>query len=406
MNSIIEHLTQSNSITTLLVISLTICLGTIIGRAKILSLRIGVIAVLFSGMILGIASNKYGIEFNADMASILKDFGLILFIYTIGLQVGPSFFAGLKKGGLRLNLQAVAIVALGLIITLLISIFNGEQLDMMAGIYTGAISSTPGLSAAQETVRNLGMGDADAVAAGYALTYPIGVIVPIVCCILIRHICKVQLDKETIHDGANETTVIKSDTQTVCSSCKSILVLFGGILLGLFIGSIAINVTVKGVTVPIKLGYTGGPLVAAILIGHFGKKWGWIDNTTTNSAGMVMLKETGIAIFLALVGLTSGIKFFDISILNGTKWILYGLAIAIFPTLLVGLFVRLRHKTNYFTLMGLIGGATTDTPALAYANNIAAEHAEGLPAAAYAAVYPLTVFLRIVTAQLFVLVMV
>ena len=397
---------MQNIIATLLIIALTICLGTIIGKVKIMSLRIGVIAVLFSGMILGAACGKFGIGFNADMAIILKDFSLFLFIYTIGLQVGPTFFHSLKKGGLRLNLQAVAIVALGLVITLLISALNGEQLDMMAGIYTGAISSTPGLSAAQETVRNLGTGDADAVAAGYALTYPIGVIVPIVCCILIRHICKVQLDKENFQDRADKTPDIKPNSKAASSSGKSVFILFGGVLLGLFIGSIAINVTLKGVTIPLKLGCTGGPLVMAILIGHFGTKWGWIDNTVTNGAGMSLMREMGIAIFLALVGFTSGSKFFDISILSGAKWILYGLAIAILPTLLVGLFVRLRHKTNYFTLMGLIGGATTDTPALAYANNIAAEHAEGLPAAAYATVYPLTVFLRIITAQLFVLVMI
>lgn len=142
MQHIIEYLVQSNSTTTLLMIAITICVGTIIGKVKIMSLRIGVIAVLFSGMILGIVCGRLGIGLNADMTGILKDLGLILFIYIIGLQVGPSFFAGLKKGGLRLNLQAFVIVVLGLVITLLISEFDGVQPDMMAGIYSGPFSRT------------------------------------------------------------------------------------------------------------------------------------------------------------------------------------------------------------------------------------------------------------------------
>jgi len=404
MKNIIEFLLKDDAFTTLVMLSLTICFGLSIGRIRIKSFSIGVIAILFAGMFLGIACNKFNIEINTNMSNILKDFGLILFIFTVGLQVGPSFFSSLKRGGALLNLQAISIVILGMVITILICFFGRESPDTMAGVYSGAISSTPGLSAAQETIKALGLGDADAVAAGYALTYPIGVIVPIICCILIRRICKVRLDKENKSEVANEMSLY--DNKTKSSTGKSVIVIFGGILIGLFIGSIAIHVTIKGVTVPLKLGYTGGPLVMAILMGHFGTKWGWIDSTVTSSSGTSMLREIGIAIFLALVGLASGSKLLEISILSGSKWILYGLAIAIFPTLVVGLFVRLHHKTNYFTLMGLIGGATTDTPALAYANNIAAEHAEGLPAAAYAAVYPLTVLLRIVTAQLFVLVMV
>lgn len=405
MQHIIEYLVQSNSTTTLLMIAITICVGTIIGKVKIMSLRIGVIAVLFSGMILGIVCGRLGIGLNADMTGILKDLGLILFIYIIGLQVGPSFFAGLKKGGLRLNLQAFVIVVLGLVITLLISEFDGVQPDMMAGIYSGAISSTPGLSAAQETVRDLGAGDAEAVAAGYALAYPIGVIIPIVCCILIRRICNVRLEDENFNEIIGKASDAKSSTEAASSVGKSVIVLFGGILLGLLVGSIAIYITIKGTTVPMKLGYTGGTLVTAILIGHFGTKWGWIDSTITNSEGYSLLKEVGLVIFMALVGLTSGSKILEINILSGAKWIIYGLIIALLPTLIVGLFVRMRHKTNYFTLMGLIGGATTDTPALAYANNVATKRAEGLPAEAYATVYPLTVFLRILTAQFFVLIM-
>lgn len=404
MKNYIGFVMTDNATITFVMLSLSICIGMLIGKIRVKSLSIGVIAILFTGMLFGILCNKLGIETNNYMTSVLKDLGLILFIYTVGLQVGPSFFDGLRKGGLLLNLQAVGIVTLGLVITILISVFGGESLDTMAGIYSGAISSTPGLSAAQETVKSLGLGDVDAVTAGYALTYPIGVIVPIICCVLIRRICKVHIDDEKAK--AIGETKVQNDSQANTSTGKSIIVLFSGILTGLILGSVTINLTIKGVAVPMKLGCTGGPLIMAILISHFGTKWNWIDGSVTNSTGMSILREFGIAIFLALVGLTSGSKFFEISLIECTKWILYGLAIATLPTLLVGLFVRLRHKTNFFTLMGLIGGATTDTPALAYANNMASNHAEGLPAAAYATVYPLTVFLRIITAQVVVLIMV
>lgn len=409
MNHVFAFAMKDNSTITLVMLSMTICLGIAIGKVKVRSFSIGVIAILFVGMLNGIFCNRFGLQLNANMTNVMKDFGLIVFIYSVGLQVGPSFFDGLKKGGLMLNLQAVAIVVLGAIVTILISIFGSESLDMMAGVYSGAISSTPGLSSALETVNRLCLGDADAVAAGYALTYPIGVIAPILCCIFIRRICKVNLDTEIGNTSDCMDIKAKQANATNISRDvigKSTLVVFAGFFIGLLLGSISINVPIKGTEIPLKLGNTGGPLVMAILISYFGTKWGWIDSSVTNSSGMMMLREIGIAIFLALVGLTSGSKFLEISILDGAKWIFYGLLIAFLPTLLVGLIVRLHHKTNYFTLMGLIGGATTDTPALAYANNMASNHAEGLPTAAYATVYPLTVFLRIITAQVFVLIMV
>lgn len=405
MESIIEHIFNDDTTSTLVLLSLTICIGLFIGKIRIKSFSIGVIAILFSGMTIGIFCNNYNVMINEYMSNVLKDLGLLMFIFTLGLQVGPSFFSGLKKGGLLLNLHAISIVILGMIITILISSFGGESFDTMVGVYSGAISSTPGLSAAQETVKNLGTGNADAVAAGYAITYPIGVIVPIVCCIIIRRICKVHLEEETSHTVNSKGSCADRKSKPTRTIGKTVLILFGGILVGLLLGSLSTTVTIKGMMVPLKLGHTGGSLVTAILIGHFGTKWGYIDNSVTNNAGTSMLREVGLSIFLALVGLSAGCRLCDISILSGVKWILYGIAISIFPTLLVGIFVRQRHKTNYFILMGLIGGATTDTPALAYANNMAAEHAEGVPAAAYATVYPLTVFLRIITAQVFVLVM-
>lgn len=404
MENIINILSQGNTTSTLIILSAIICIGTLVGKIKIGSLSIGIIAILFVGMASGIFFNKTGIAVNSTMTGIFKDFGLLLFIYTIGLQVGPSFFEGFKKGGFRLNLQAVAIVILGIVITLLISFFSDENPEMLAGIYSGSISSTPGLSAAQETISNLGRGNADAIAMGYAITYPIGVIIPILCCVVIRRVCKVKLNEEFVEKiDTNEKSLSVYNTKDEKTTGKTIIVIFAGILLGLGLGSISINIPINGFVVPMKLGNTGGALVVAIIISHTGTKLGWIDSSVTNNAGTKLLREVGIAIFLALVGLTAGSYIFEMNLIESVKWILYGLIIAILPTLIVGLFARLRHKTNFFTLMGMIGGATTDTPALAYANNVASNSNNGLPAAAYASVYPLTVFLRMVTAQILVL---
>lgn len=405
MKNIFDFISQGNATATLIMLAITISIGMLLGRIRIKSFSVGVIAVLFVGMAFGFLFNKTGVALNMNMTGVLKELGLILFIYTVGLQVGPSFFAGLKKGGLSLNLQAFAIVALGAMITVLISVFGGEDLDMMAGVYSGSISSTPGLSAAQEAVSSLGIGNIDTVTAGYALTYPIGVIVPIMCCIVIRRICNVHLDDEkTAHNQTLDST-IDHKSMAEKSTKKALFVIFAGIFLGLAIGSVAINIPFRGITIPFKLGSTGGVLVSAILISYFGTRKGWIDSSVTNNAGVSLIREIGIMVFLAVAGLNAGGVFLEINLVDGAKWMFYGLLIAVLPTLLVGLFIRMRHKTNYFTLMGLIGGATTDTPALAYANNMAANHADGVPAVAYATVYPLTVFLRIVTAQFFILIM-
>lgn len=406
MENIVRYFEQNSTTGTLIILTAIACVGSIIGKIRIKSFSLGIVAVLLVGMVAGVATDKFGIVLNGQMTSILKDFGLIMFVYAVGLQVGPSFFSGFKRGGLMLNMQAVAIVALGIVITIIIALVGEESLDTMAGIYSGAISSTPGLSAAQEAVKNVGAGSPEAVVAGYALTYPIGVIIPIVCCVLIRRICNVRLD-----DESQQNNLEAASSPTTCPSKKrkttstTILLVFAGILMGLAIGSISIPLEMKGIKTPFSLGNTGGALVSAIAISHIGNKRGWIDSSVTNSNGIALFREFGVTIFLALVGLSSGCNFLAITALDGVKWLCYGTIIAILPTLIVGLVARFFHKTNYFTLMGLIGGATTDTPALAYANNMASNHADGVPAAAYASVYPLTVFLRILTAQLLVVFM-
>ena len=178
----------------------------------------------------------------------------------------------------------------------------------------------------------------------------------------------------------------------------NIATLFIGVLVGVLFGSIPI--AIPGIPTPLKLGLAGGPLVVAILISRFGYKLGLV--TYTKASALMMLREVGIALFLASVGIKSGATFVDtITSGDGLTFMLAGLLITIIPVFVVALIARKRHNMNYYSILGLVAGASTNPPALAFANG-QTEH--DAPAVAYSTVYPLTMFLRILTAQLMVLI--
>lgn len=174
--------------------------------------------------------------------------------------------------------------------------------------------------------------------------------------------------------------------------------LFIGILVGVLFGSIPI--AIPGIPTPMKLGLAGGPLVVAILISRFGYKMGLV--TFTRASANMMLREVGIALFLASVGIKSGASFVEtVTSGDGLIYMLAGLLITVIPVFVVSLVARKKYNMNYYSILGLVAGSMTDPPALAFANS-QTEH--DAPAVAYSTVYPLTMFLRILTAQLMVLV--
>lgn len=177
----------------------------------------------------------------------------------------------------------------------------------------------------------------------------------------------------------------------------NIATIFVGIFIGILFGSIPI--ALPGIPVPIKLGIAGGPLIIAILIGRYGYKVHLVTYTTT-SANM-MLREIGLMMFLASVGIKAGDGFLETVIQgDGLKYVYTGFFITIIPIFIIGIIARKKYKFNYFTIMGMIAGTYTDPPALAYANSICSKEA---PAVGYSTVYPLSMFLRIFTAQIIVL---
>lgn len=177
----------------------------------------------------------------------------------------------------------------------------------------------------------------------------------------------------------------------------NIATIFVGIFLGLIFGSLPF--AIPGMPVPVKLGLAGGPLIIAILIGRYGYKIRLVTYTT--SSANMMLREIGLVLFLASVGIKAGADFFETVVEgNGLLYVLTGFLITVIPILIIGPIARIRYQFNYFTIAGMIAGTYTDPPALAYANSICSEEA---PAVGYSTVYPLSMFLRIFTAQIIIL---
>ncbi len=551
MNWIYDLFFGSGLAHSILILASVITIGIILGRIKIAGISLGITWILFAG----IAFGHFGMGINEHILHFVKEFGLILFVYSIGLQVGPSFFASFKQGGMTLNMLAIGIVFLGVLTTYVIHLVTGTDLSVMVGVLSGAVTNTPGLGAAQQTYMDMNGVDNDVIATGYAVAYPLGVIGIIMTILVLRYIFRISLsgeqeklssrassEKNTVrvtmvvknpaifgktimeiadlidkyfvvsrllHDdgrmeipksdsalkegdkilvvtsqadidaitaligsknemtlndwtkldknmvirrimitksaingrsladlkirsvyGVNITRITRAGVDLIASPDLTLQVgdrvlvvgaeedikeleellgnslhqlrephlipIFLGIAVGVFFGSIPFML--PGIPQPVKLGLAGGPLIIAILISYFGPKYKLVTYNTI-SANM-MLREMGISLFLAAVGLGAGEGFVEAVAGGGYKWVGYGVIITVLPIFIIGIIARLVYKLNYFTIMGLIAGSTTDPPALAYSNGVAGNSA---PAVAYATVYPLTMFLRVLTAQVLIL---
>ncbi|RHJ87613.1 putative transporter [Parabacteroides sp. AM08-6] len=539
----------------ILLLSFVIAAGIQLGKIKVFGVSLGITLVLFVGIILG----HFGFTINHNVIHFFKEFGLILFVYSVGMQVGPGFFSSFRQGGITLNMLACGIVFLGVAVAIALHYITGIPMPTMVGILSGAVTNTPGLGAAQQAFSDMhGVAD-NTIALGYAVAYPLGVIGIILAIIFIRYAFRVNFDKENeqlnneeashtneakpvslvvknpaifgktvgelsnllehrdfvisriwrdsdkkieiasansvLHEndkvfvittetdeetiktfigevidmerkqwirmesqfinrrilitkpelngkhlgqlqlrrlyGINITRITRAGmdlvatpgltlqvgdrvnvvgTETAISNVEKVLgnsmkrlnepnliTIFIGIALGIILGSIPI--TFPGIPQPVKLGLAGGPLIVAILISRFGYKYKLVTYTTQSAN--LMLREIGITLFLACVGISAGDGFVDTIVNNGGfAWIGYGFIITVVPLLIIGCIGRYFYKINYFTLMGLIAGSTTDPPALAYSNATAGNDA---PSVGYATVYPLTMFLRVLTAQLLIL---
>ena len=560
--------TTTDSIPHIVVLyALVIAIGVALGKLKFGGISLGVTFVLFAGIVVGhiynangIADPDGGLACPKSVLLFLQEFGLILFVYCIGLQVGPGFFQSFKKGGVQMILMAIGIVLLNVLtmLGLYYLVFDTNDktsLPMAVGMLYGAVTNTPGLGAANEAIKSMGidMGNLD-IASSYACAYPLGVVGIIGATIALRYICGVKLEKEeeeirksqggdphvlpyrasiqvtnealigktlaqlsemagrsftctrikrgdeifcpthetrlSIGDvlntisaqddadavikcvgeqvkmdwhlsdspivgkrilvtqsnvngktmgqlnlralyGVNITRVTRSGMELFVSPSLHLQIgdrlmvvgeeenvnrvadvlgnsikrldhpnvgaIFFGILVGVVFGMLPI--AIPGMSTPLKLGIAGGPLVIAILLGCYSYKFHLVTYTTTSAN--LLLREIGLVLFLASVGIKAGAGFWNtVTQGDGLTYVWAGFLVTVIPLIIMGLVGRFVFKFNYFTLMGIIAGSTTDPPALGYANSVANNDA---PSVGYSTVYPLSMFLRILVAQSLIL---
>jgi len=181
---------------TIFLYSIVIAIGVALGKIKVFKISLGITFVLFAGIAVG----HFGFKVNHQVLDFIKDYGLILFVFSIGLQVGPGFFASFKKGGLTLNLLAMSIVFLGAAVVIILHFITGLSMPMMVGIFSGAVTNTPGLGAAQQALKQISENNLNAIfpniGLGYAVAYPFGVLGIIITMLFIRRVTKVDIKKD------------------------------------------------------------------------------------------------------------------------------------------------------------------------------------------------------------------
>ena len=553
--SSVESFIFTPSITqSLLWLTIVMTIGLWLGeKAKIKQFSLGVTWVLF----VGIALASAGVMIDHSVAQFAKDFGLILFVYSIGLQVGPSF-SPFKRGSLHLNMLAAAIVLLGCVCAIVLHYITGIDMSTMAGVMSGATTSTPSLASAQQAYFDITGTTNPDIATGYAVAYPLSIVGVILAFELIRKSFRIQLPEEekrlkeaaqaateepvcvdvTLNNpqistltlpelqrlcpvkemvvsrvirpnGSDELVdeqtsfkngdtlriltdkqhidglrllgqmknydlrvqIEKSDhlisrriavTRPECNGKRiqsfnlsqqyhatitrvnragidllatpdmilqlgdrlmvvgdkndvsrvadtfgnelkrldvpHLLPVFFGMVLGICVGLLPIPIPGMGTT--FKLGLVGGSLIVAILIGHYGPYYNMVTFSTT-SANM-MLRQVGLTLFLAALGLSVGETFLPTLVNGGYLWIGYGFLITIIPLLIVGIIAYKWLHMNYFNVVGLMVGSMTSAMALPYAQSLSNENNQA--SVCYATVYPFTTFLRVMAAQLLVLV--
>lgn len=554
MNPIESFLFNPSITQSLLWLTIVMTIGLWLGeKAKIRKFSLGVTWVLF----VGICSASLGVRIDHSVAQFAKDFGLILFVYSIGLQVGPSF-SPFKRGGLQLNMLSAAIVLLGCVCAIVLHYLTGIDMSTMAGVMSGAVTSTPSLASVQQAYFDITGHSNPDIATGYAVAYPLSIVGVILAFELIRRAFKVSLpeeekrlrieasaeDEEPIcvdirlnnpqldiltlselkhicpvkemvvsrvirPDGSDElvneqTTFRNGDTLRILTDkrhtdalrllgqmkdynlkaqkeksdhlisrriavtkpeCNGkrirsfnlrqqyhatitrvsragidllaspdmilqlgdrlmvvgdrddvqrvadtfgnelkrldvphLLPVFFGIVLGICVGLLPIPIPGLGQT--FKLGLVGGSLIVAILIGHYGPYYNMVTFSTT-SANM-MLRQVGLTLFLAALGLSVGEQFVPTLLNGGYLWIGYGFIITIVPILIIGIIAYKWLHVNYFKVIGLLIGSMTSAMALPYAQSLSTENNQA--AVCYATVYPFTTFLRVMAGQLLVLI--
>lgn len=552
MNWFIEIFTEQTFIQAILILSLICAVGLALGQIKIGGVSLGVTFVFFAGIIAG----HFGLTVNPDMLTMIQNFGLIIFIYALGVQVGPGFFSSFKQGGVKFNMLSLLLMVIGTVMALVIHWTSGISLGDTMGLLSGAVTNTPMLGAAQQALLQTdpeNIKGANNMAMACAVGYPFGLIGMILCVIFLRATLGKKSGKQ--HDASSDNTFIaeyqvsnpaiygktimdirknadchfvisriwkdekviiptsetiieenehllvissKNDVErvktlfghkenvdwnkkgidwnaidsqlvskkvlvtkpelngvklgslklrnsyginitrvnragidllpsrslrlqlgdklTIVGESRSIenvstilgnqakelsnpnlFTIFVGIVLGLVLGSIPF--AFPGMSMPVKLGIAGGPIITGLLMGAFGPRL-HLSIYMSRSANL-MLRQLGLTIYLAGLGLSAGAGFFDtVFSAEGLIWVLASFSLAVVPVLITGFAAAKIFKTDYADNVGMLCGSMANPFALDFAN----PSGEGDdPAVAYATVYPASIFLRVISAQIIML---
>ena len=380
----------------LLAITLAASVGLLAGKMRIRGAGFGVAGVLLAGILL----SRLGFSALPDVLEFGQQFGLIFFVYAVGLQAGPGFVESFKRRGLALNLLATGTVFVGSLLTLLLP-WAGVPRATALGLYSGATTNTPSYGAALQVLKLSPHFTPQAgrfLDVGYALAYPFGVLGVMLAYSALKFFFRGL--PGSVLDARPAVEFAAASARESCeeeSGAPIVLSLFIGILAGVLLGSIPLPV--PGLPAPIRLGPAGGPIIAAIFLGRV-RRLGPFDFTLSRGAN-ALLREIGITLFMACVGLKAGEGFFDVLVDGpGIRWIAWGAFLTLVPTLLVGAAARRALGLDSASVGGLLAGSSTNPPALSFAAD--REKSEE-PSIAYATVYPLTMILRILTAQVMAL---
>jgi len=370
---------------TLLALFLIAALGYFIGGIRIKGIELGTAGVLLVALVFG--------HFGVEIPSIVRNVGLACFVCSVGFIAGPKFFRDFKTNAASYILLGAVIILSGGLVCVLVSLIGGIRPELSVGLLTGALTSTPGLAAAQEAAGEM----ADLATTGYAIAYPFGVIGVVLFVQLIPRILKVDMDDERAHFDAAHTAKIKRYNGWLFKFDQAGFFAFMlAIVLGILLGSVKVPLP-GGAT--FSLGTTGGPLIMGLLFGHFAHV-GHLDLTVPVEE-LKNFRELGLMLFLIGAGVSGGAGFVDTLKEEGFILFIYGALMTMVP-MLVGFFIAKNVlKLRLLNNLGSITGGMTSTPALGTLISVAKTDDV---ASAYAATYPISLVAIVLVSQFIVLI--
>ena len=369
----------------LMTIFLVGALGYLVGSVSIKGISLGTAGVLLVALVFG--------HFGFTINSAVRNIGLVLFVCSVGFIAGPKFFRNMKQNFKSYCLLGAVIILTGGIAASAVTLIAGIPAELTVGLLTGALTSTPGLAAAQEAAGEM----AALATTGYAIAYPFGIIGVVLFVQLLPRILKVDIAKERASYEAANTVVNdkKPAVKKATGDSAGFMAFCAAVVLGLVLGNIKIPLPGGAV---FSLGTTGGPLIMGLIFGHFANI-GPVDITVPTPV-LKTFRELGLVLFLIGAGLDGGAGFVDTLKTQGVMLFVYGAIMTLVP-MIAGYFVAAKAlKLSIFNNLGSITGGMTSTPALGTLIQVAGTDDV---ASAYAATYPIALVLVVLVSQFIVL---